>query len=136
MTQFVVQQKKRGDTETSAVVDGGMPPNTGTLYDTANNLSMIRDMRGDCVVRNGFCQEHGQYAQKVTMKRNTWTRSSRTGLFGYKMRKVSVLRCSRTMGTLVETMGTGEGLQTGWWLVYIFSPGSAIAPSRANLTLD
>ena len=112
MTQFVVQQK-RGDTETSAVVEGGMPPDTGTLYDTANNLSMIRDMRGDCIVRNGFCQEHEQYAQKVTMKKNTWTRNSRTGLFGYRMRKVSVLRCNRTMGTLVETMGTGEGLQTG-----------------------
>ena len=74
---------------------------------------MIRDMRGDCIVRNGFCQEHEQYAQKVTMKKNTWTRNSRTGLFGYRMRKVSVLRCNRTMGTLGETMGTGEGLQTG-----------------------
>ena len=103
MTQFVVQQR-RGDTETSDVVDKGMPPSTGTLYDTANNLSMIRDMRGDCVVRNGFCQEHEQYAQKVTMKKNTWTRNSRTGLFGYRMRKVSVLRCNRTMGTLVDTI--------------------------------
>ena len=43
------------------------------------------------------------------MKKNTWTRNSRTGLFGYRMRKVSVLRCNRTMGTLVDTMGPRDG---------------------------
>ena len=77
-----VHKKKRGDTDTG---------DNGNLYDTANNLSMIREMRGDCVIKNRYCQEHGQCARKVTMKKDTWTRNTKTGLYGYRIRKVSVL---------------------------------------------
>ena len=111
-----VNKEKRGDTGTSIVRVEGVPPDTGendNLYDTANNMSVIRDMRGDCVIRNKYCQEHGQYARKVTMKKNTWTRNTKTGLYGYRLRKVSVLRCNGNMGTLVCTMGPRDGVVEG-----------------------
>ena len=108
MRQFVTEEK-RGNTSTNIVRDEGVPPDIENLYDTAHNLSMIRDMRGDCIVRNKYCQEHGQIAKKVTHKKEVWTRNRKTGLYGYRNRKVSVWRCNRNMGTLVCTMGSGDG---------------------------
>ena len=42
-------------------------------------------------------------------KKRVWTRNNKTGLYGYRNRKLSVLRCDGYMGTLVDTMGMADG---------------------------
>ena len=66
------------------------------LYDTASNVSVLRELRGNCVVRNGHCQEHNRPARKITTRRSIWTKNVKTGIFGYRRKKVSVLRCDGT----------------------------------------
>ena len=66
-------------------------------------------MRGECVIKNNYCQEHDKPARKVTSVKNVWTRNVKTGIYGYRRKKMSVLRCSSTMGTLVGTMGPRDG---------------------------
>ena len=57
---------------------GGMRDDTAqnedTLYDTVNNVNLLRNMRGNCVVRDGMCQEHGDKARRVTQSKEVWTR--------------------------------------------------------------
>ena len=95
---------------------GGMRDDTAqnedTLYDTANNVNLLRSMRGNCVVRDGMCQEHGDKARRVTQTKEVWTRNKRTGLYYYKRRKVSVVRCNGKMGTFVGQLD-GAGVSTG-----------------------
>ena len=79
------------------------------MYDMANNVSVLRDMRGTCRGVSGRCQEHGEEMKRVTQTKMIWTRNMKTGLFNYKKRKVSVVRCVRHMATLVGTMGMPEG---------------------------
>ena len=107
ITQFTTKEVKMGDT--TSLVERGIAENVGTLYDTASNVRMIRELRGNCVIRDGYCQEHNLKARKVTTVRNVWTKNSKTGIFGYRRRKVSALCCSRHMGTLVDTMRTRDG---------------------------
>ena len=108
ITQFV-KKVDRGDTRDRV---GETQPRlvVENLYDTANNVNMLRDMRGDCVVRNNHCQEHDRPARKVTSVKSIWTKNVKTGIFGYRRKKLSVLRCNGTMGTLVRTMGTRDGV--------------------------
>ena len=79
------------------------------LYDTAANVVRLREDRGDCVVRSGWCQEHDRMARKVTTTKQVWTRSKKTGLYAYRSRKMSVLSCTSGMPTLVGTMGPRDG---------------------------
>ena len=113
ITQFTTSKVERGDTTT--VKERCNTNNDGNLYDTASNVSMLRDIRGNCVIRDGYCQEHNLEARKVTTVRSVWTRNNKTGVFGYRRRKVSTMRCNRHMGTLVDTMGArvGTGENTG-----------------------
>ena len=52
----------------------------------------------------------------MTRKKKVWTRLPKTGLFGYRTRKVSVVACSGHTPTLVPTMdrldGAGEGVES------------------------
>ena len=107
LTQFTTRRLERGDT--TALMEEGHTEMVGNLYDTASNVSMLRELRGNCVKRDGYCQEHNLKARKVTTVKSVWTKSSKTGMFGYRRRNVSILRCSRHMGTLVDTMGTRDG---------------------------
>ena len=110
ITQFTTERVEKGNT--AALMEVGNTENVenvGNLYDTASNVSMLRELRGKCVVRDGYCQEHDLEARKVTTVRSVWTKNSKTGVFGYRRRKVSILRCSRHMGILVDTMGTRDG---------------------------
>ena len=45
------------------------------MFDMANNVSILRKMRGECKVRNGKCQEHGVEAKRVTQTKLIWTRN-------------------------------------------------------------
>ena len=85
------------------------------LYDTAATLMRLREDRGTCNVRKGWCQEHNLKARKVTSTKKVWTKMKRTGLYQYCSRKMSVWRCDVTMGTLVSTMRPGDsaGGKTG-----------------------
>ena len=75
-----------------------------TLYDTATNVVSIREDRGDCVVRRGWCQEHSRKARKITSQKQVWTRNKKTGLYSYRNRKLSVWSCTDSMPTLAVTM--------------------------------
>ena len=108
ITKFTTRIVERGDT-TALKEEGGDTENVGNLYDTANNVRLLREMRGDCVIRDGYCQEHNLKARKFTTVRNVWTKSNKTGVFGYRRRKVSTLRCNGHMGNLVGTMRTRDG---------------------------
>ena len=97
---------------------GSIIPNEGTLYDAASNVLVMRSMKGDCLVRRGWCQEHGLKAVKSTTVSDVWTRNKKTGLYYYKKRRVSVLKCSGQRPTLVANMDQidgagGKGLTEG-----------------------
>ena len=86
--------------------DRGNVDNTGddALLDTAWNVKTIRDMKGRCVVKKMHCIVHDKIATRTTRKQKVWTRIPKTGLFGYRTRKVSVVACSGHTPTLVATM--------------------------------
>ena len=78
----------------------------------------MRSMKGDCLIRRGWCQEHGLKAVKSTTVSDVWTRNKKTGLYYYKKRRVSVLKCSGQRPTLVANMDQidgagGKGLTEG-----------------------
>ena len=73
------------------------------LYDTASNVNVLRELRGKCVVRDSHCQEHDRPARKITTWRSIWTKNVKTGIFGYRRKKVSVLHCDGTTRILVGT---------------------------------
>ena len=75
------------------------------MFDMANNVNTLREMRGTCRIVSGRCQEHSSEVKRVTQTKMIWTRNLKTGLYGYRRRKVSVLRCLGHMATLVVTMG-------------------------------
>ena len=56
------------------------------------------------------CIEHDLPATRTTRKQKVWTRVAKTGLYGYRMRKVSAVACSRHMATLVSTMDQLDGV--------------------------
>ena len=95
--------------------DGGMAPlsdqveNNVGLFEAASNVLVLREVRSECVVRKMRCSVHNQEAKKTSIKKQVWTRNKKTGLYGYKTRKLSVLRCDGYMGTLVGTMGMADG---------------------------
>ena len=68
------------------------------LYEAASNVLVLREERADCVVRKMWCTTHNQEAKRISSKRSVWTRVSKTGLYGWRTRKVSVLRCEKLDG--------------------------------------
>ena len=54
-------------------------------------------------------QDHGNAAKRVTQAKMVWTMNAHTGLYYYKRRKGSVVRCDGNMGILVGTMGQLDG---------------------------
>ena len=71
------------------------------MFDMANNVSVLRSMRGNCRMVNGNCQEHGKKMRRVSQTKIVWTRNNKTGLFSYKKWKVSAVRCDGYMEILV-----------------------------------
>ena len=89
---------------------GVTSPLQGTLYDTANNISILRNLRGDCKGKGGsICQEHGGKIKQLKRNKEVWTRNAKTGLYGYRKRKITVLRCDGCTENLVGTMGAIDG---------------------------
>ena len=80
------------------------------LYDTAWNVKTIRDLKGTCKVKKMYCVEHDLPATRTTRKEKVWTRIAKTGLYGYRTRKVSVVACSGHTKTLVPTMDQLDGV--------------------------
>ena len=79
-----------------------------SLYNTASTVLMLREDRGECEVKRGWCVKHDRKANKITQKKSVWTKM-KTGLYKYCTRKLSVWRCDRSMPTLVGTMRPREG---------------------------
>ena len=88
--------------------------NEDNLYDTAATVQILREDRGSCSVRRGWCREHNSLAKKITSTKKVWTKNKRTGLFSYCSRKMSVWRCDENMGTLPRTMGPRDGAGEAW----------------------
>ena len=61
------------------------------------------------MIRDGYCQKHNFKARKVTTVKDIWTKNNKTGMFDYRRRKVSTMRCNGHMGSLVDTMGARDG---------------------------
>ena len=51
ITQFTTRRVERGNT--TALMEGGNTENIGNLYDIASNVSMLRELRGKCVICDG-----------------------------------------------------------------------------------
>ena len=83
--------------------------NEDSLYDTAATVRMLREDRGTCKVRRGWCVEHEALAKKITSKKQVWTQNKKTGLYRYCSRKMSVWRCDGNMGILLGTMEPRDG---------------------------
>ena len=79
------------------------------LYNTASNIVRLREAKGECEVKRGYCKTHGVKAIRHTRSERIWTKVKKTGLFGWRTRKLSVLRCPDSTATLVETMGSTDG---------------------------
>ena len=79
------------------------------LYEAAENVMRLREARAECVVRNMICTVHNQEARKFTTKKKVWTKNPKTGLYGYRTKNLSVLRCDGPMATLVGTMARLDG---------------------------
>ena len=80
------------------------------LYEAASNVVVLREARQDCIVKKMYCIVHNQEAQRHTSTKRVWTLIKKTGLYGYRSRKLSVLRCNGPMGTSVGTMGMLDGV--------------------------
>ena len=97
--------------------DDGMM-NTENLYDTAMNIVTLRSMRGECKIVRGWCKEHNIKATRTSKTERVWTWNKKTGLYAWKNRKLSVLKCTGHMGTLPRTMdsidGVGGTQLAGW----------------------
>ena len=83
--------------------------NEDSLYDTAATVRMLREDRGTCKVRRGWCVEHEALAKKITSTKKVWTQNKKTGLYRYCSRKMSVWRCDGNMGILLGTMEPRDG---------------------------
>ena len=59
----------------------------------ADTVRILRDVRGDCRVMRGWCQDHNVETVKRSSYKNVWVRNSRTGLYQNKKRKVTVRAC-------------------------------------------
>ena len=75
----------------------------------AENVMKLREARAESIVRKIRSTVHNQEARKVTTKKKVWTKNPKTGLFGYRTKNLSVLRCDGPMATLVDTMGRLDG---------------------------
>ena len=82
--------------------------NTG-LYEAASNVRILREARQDCIVKKMWCTVHNQEARRYTSTKQVWTKIKKTGLYAYRARKVSVLRCDGHMGTYLGTMERLDG---------------------------
>ena len=79
-----------------------------SLLDTASTVLRLREDRGECVIKRGWCVKHDLKANKITQKKSVWTKT-KTGLYKYCTRKLSVWRCDESMPTYVGTMRPREG---------------------------
>ena len=108
--------RKSGNIESVSTKDV-VRNNEDNLYDTAATVRMLREDRGTCNVRRGWCREHESLAKKITSTKKVWTKSKKTGLYSYCSRRMSVWRCDVNMGILPETMeprdGAGDAGATG-----------------------
>ena len=78
-------------------------------YEAASNVVSLREARQDYIVRKMFCKVHNQKAKRYTSTKSVWTRNKKTGLYGYRSRKLSVARCDGPMGTSLGNMGMLDG---------------------------
>ena len=79
-----------------------------------NNQETICDARKDCIVKKIHCVVHDQEARRYTSAKSVWTKIKKTGLYAYRTRKLSVLRCEGQMKSYVETMarlGSAGGIK-------------------------
>ena len=67
---------------------------------------------------NGKEEEHNLKATRTSKTERVWTRNKKTGLYAYRNRKLSVLKCNGPMGTLPRTMDSIDGVRgtqlAGW----------------------
>ena len=79
------------------------------LYNTASNILRLREARGNCDIKRGYCKVHGTKAVRNTKSERIWTLIKKTGLYGWRTRKLSVLKCPDSTATYVDTMGSIDG---------------------------
>ena len=116
-TEELTGNSKLGTTSTIEQVstkDVGRTNTVDNLYDTAATVQMLREDRGLCSVRRGWCREHNALAKKITSIKKVWTKNKKTGLFSYCSRRMSVWRCDENMGTLPRTMEPRDGAEEAW----------------------
>ena len=104
-----VQYEDEGGTKDVVRTYGVLQSGGSDLFDTAATVMMLREDRGDCNVRRGWCLRHNAVAKKITTNKQVWTKVKKTGLYKYCSRKLSVWRCVGDMATLVPTMGPRDG---------------------------
>ena len=74
----------------------------------------IREARKDYIVKKMHCVVHDQEARRYTSAKSVWTKIKKTGLYAYRTRKLSVLRCEGQMESYVGTMarlGSAGGIK-------------------------
>ena len=69
----------------------------------------LREAQGECEVLRGYCKVHRVKAVRHTRSERVWTIVKKTGLFGWRTKKLIVLRCPDNMATYVGTMTSRDG---------------------------
>ena len=80
-----------------------------SLFEAASNIRQLREASGQCIVVKKWCTLHDSEAIRKSWNKQMWLRNKKTGLYSYKMRKVSVLSCDRNTNPLLGTMDLVDG---------------------------
>ena len=75
----------------------------------AINIMRLREAQGECEVLRGYCKVHRVKAVRHTRSERVWTIVKKTGLFGWRTKKLIILRCPDNMTTYVGTMTSRDG---------------------------
>ena len=97
------------DRDESYEVNSNQDSGEQLLYNTASNVMRLREAQGDCTIRRGYCIIHKVKAVRNTRSERIWTKVKKTGLFGWRTKKLSVLRCPDSTENLVGTMNSRDG---------------------------
>ena len=97
------------DRDESYEVNSNQDSGEQLLYNTASNVMRLREAQGDCTIRRGYCITHKVKAVRNTRSERIWTKVKKTGLFGWRTKKLSVLRCPDNTENLVGRMDSRDG---------------------------
>ena len=79
------------------------------LYNTVDDILRLCNAKGEFEVKRGYCKVHGLKAVRHTKSERVWAKIKKNGLFRWRTKKLSVLRCPDSTTNLVGTLDSRDG---------------------------